>query len=180
MARSSGGWTESPTKSLDPKIFARPLGSLASQGLELPWPPPRTPEMRLPADRGFSQISIIHNIVNKYVFTKKIFATFLHILWTINFIISLCGSAISDMIKPLMEPRWSRDGKIERGGSYNIGITSINGTLTTEGGGGREWRVHWPLLLQGVGVVTTSGEWSESGDRERERGKLAKVAHYSV
>ena len=58
----------------------------------------------------------------------------------------------------------------ERGGSYNIGITSINGPLTTEGGGDREWRVHWPLLLQGVGVVTTSGEWSESGDRERESG----------
>ena len=42
-------------------------------------------------------------------------------------------------------------------GVTTLGSRASMWTLTTDGVG----RVHWSLLLQGLGVVTTSGEWSE-------------------
>ena len=43
------------------------------------------------------------------------------------------------------------------------GSRASMGTLTT----GWEWRVHWSLLLQGVGVVTTSGPMERAGETRK-------------
>ena len=131
----------------------------------LPWPPLPSPEMRLPADRGFSQISVIHDSMNKYVYID-----------ICNFPTSSELSTLSSHYAALLfrhDKTFNGASDVQRLEQRGEGSPASMGHWPLG-----ERRVHWSLLLQGVGVVTTSGQCG--GPMERERGKPAKVAHYAV
>ena len=56
-------------------------------------------------------------------------------------------------------------------GVTTLGSRASMWTLTTDGVG----RVHWSLLLQGLGVVTTSGHYMERAGETRKSGSLFSV-----